>query len=306
MGSSSFFNDPTDYTVVDEGGDGSGFYDGPAYTAIDPVAINNSVAEAAASAAAAAASAAAAEAALAVDPSDALPLMDGTAAPGTGVDYSRSDHVHPTDTSRADAAATTAALALKADASALALKADDAATTAALALKAPLASPALTGNPTAPTQSAGNNSTRLATTAYVDTADALKAPLASPTFTGTPAAPTAAVGTNTTQVATTAFVKAAFAATLATSGYQKLPSGLIIQWGLSAGTGDDAVTFPIAFPTACLGVSATLQYTPTVGVMAVATAASASTTGCSVFGRYTSGGAVGVAAVAIRWLSWGY
>lgn len=40
--------------------------------------------------------------------------------------------------------------------------------TAALALLAPLASPALTGNPTAPTQSAGNNSTRLATTAYAD------------------------------------------------------------------------------------------------------------------------------------------
>lgn len=42
--------------------------------------------------------------------------------------------------------------------------------TAALALKAPLASPALTGNPTAPTQTAGNNSTRVATTAYVETA----------------------------------------------------------------------------------------------------------------------------------------
>jgi len=39
-------------------------------------------------------------------------------------------------------------------------------------LKAPLASPALTGNPTAPTQSAGNNSTRLATTAYVDNSTA--------------------------------------------------------------------------------------------------------------------------------------
>jgi len=39
--------------------------------------------------------------------------------------------------------------------------------TAALALKAPLASPALTGDPTAPTQSPGNNSTRIATTAYV-------------------------------------------------------------------------------------------------------------------------------------------
>jgi hypothetical protein len=33
--------------------------------------------------------------------------------------------------------------------------------------KAPLASPAFTGNPTAPTQTAGNNSTRLATTAFV-------------------------------------------------------------------------------------------------------------------------------------------
>jgi len=39
--------------------------------------------------------------------------------------------------------------------------------TSALALKAPLASPALTGNPTAPTQSASNNSTRIATTAFV-------------------------------------------------------------------------------------------------------------------------------------------
>ena len=37
---------------------------------------------------------------------------------------------------------------------------------------APLASPALTGNPTAPTQSPGNNSTRIATTAYADAAAA--------------------------------------------------------------------------------------------------------------------------------------
>ena len=39
-------------------------------------------------------------------------------------------------------------------------------------LKAALASPSLTGNPTAPTQAAGNNSTRLATTAYVDNSTA--------------------------------------------------------------------------------------------------------------------------------------
>lgn len=36
--------------------------------------------------------------------------------------------------------------------------------------KAPLVSPALTGNPTAPTQAVGNNTTRIATTAFVTTA----------------------------------------------------------------------------------------------------------------------------------------
>ena len=46
---------------------------------------------------------------------------------------------------------------------ALDAKGDD----ADLALKAPLASPALTGNPTVPTQSVGNNSTRAASTAFV-------------------------------------------------------------------------------------------------------------------------------------------
>jgi hypothetical protein len=41
-------------------------------------------------------------------------------------------------------------------------------TSSALSTYAPLASPALTGNPTAPTQTAGDNSTKIATTAYVD------------------------------------------------------------------------------------------------------------------------------------------
>lgn len=44
------------------------------------------------------------------------------------------------------------------------------ATQTALDAKAPLASPAFTGNPTAPTQAQGNNTTRLATTAFVQTA----------------------------------------------------------------------------------------------------------------------------------------
>uniref|UniRef100_UPI0035A238EB tail fiber protein n=3 Tax=Pseudomonas faucium TaxID=2740518 RepID=UPI0035A238EB len=111
---------------------------------------------------------------------------------------------------------------------------------------APLNSPAFTGAPTAPTQAAGNNTTRLATTAFVQAAIstlvasapgaldtlnelatalgndpnfattmtnslAAKAPLASPGLTGVPTAPTAAVGTSNSQVATTAFVRASMA-----------------------------------------------------------------------------------------------
>ena len=72
---------------------------------------------------------------------------------------------------KADLASTQAALDLKADLAstqaALDLKADLASTQAALDLKADLASPALTGNPTAPTQASADNSTRVATTAYV-------------------------------------------------------------------------------------------------------------------------------------------
>jgi hypothetical protein len=71
----------------------------------------------------------------------ATPLVNGTAAVGTSLRYARADHVHPTDTTRA-----------------------------------PLASPAFTGTPSLPTgttavtQSAGNNTTAVATTAFVTAA----------------------------------------------------------------------------------------------------------------------------------------
>lgn len=112
----------------------------------------------------------------AVDPATATPLMDGTAAVGTSTKYAREDHRHPVDTTRA-----------------------------------PLASPALTGSPTAPTPTTGNNSTRIATTAFVQASlpnISLYAPLASPAFTGSPTAPTQSTSDNSTKVATTAFVKA--------------------------------------------------------------------------------------------------
>lgn len=62
---------------------------------------------------------------------------------------------------------------------------------------------------TATTPATGDNSTAIATTAWVR-AQAY-ATLASPALTGTPTAPTAAVNTNTTQVATTAYVNAEIA-----------------------------------------------------------------------------------------------
>ena len=79
-------------------------------------------------------------------------------------------------------------------------------------------------------------------------------------------AATAAVGTNNTQIATTAFVNSVVAhsgnvgytQSLAANGYQKLPSGLIIQWGsdvyASGAGGRKTVSFPIAFPNTCTSV----------------------------------------------------
>jgi hypothetical protein len=75
--------------------------------------------------------------------------------------------------------------------------------------------PVFFGTPQAPTATAGTNTTQIATTAFVTTADNLKANLASPTFTGTPTLPTGTIATtqspgdNTTALATTAFVTAA-------------------------------------------------------------------------------------------------
>ncbi|ABO60648.1 hypothetical protein NX868_19440 [Burkholderia thailandensis] len=53
-----------------------------------------------------------------------------------------------------------------------------------------------------------------------------------------------------------------FAGVLAIPGVQKFPNGFMLQWGgfMSSGTGNPnaTVTFPLAFPNACLGVSPTI------------------------------------------------
>ncbi|MCK2315812.1 hypothetical protein MZD71_08310 [Escherichia coli] len=52
------------------------------------------------------------------------------------------------------------------------------------------------------------------------------------------------------------------------TGYQKLPSGFILQWGSigAPGIAQDVVThFPIAFPNRCLRVLVSQDYTPDSG-----------------------------------------
>lgn len=117
----------------------------------------------------------------------------------------------------------------------------------------------VSGPITTPNLAATENSTKVANTAYVQTAIAnliasspaaldtlnelaaalgddpnfattmtnalaLKAPLASPALTGTPTGPTAAVATNTTQLATTAYVKSQLYATLASPALSGIPT----------------------------------------------------------------------------------
>ncbi|HCK1404224.1 TPA: phage tail protein [Escherichia coli] len=134
---------------------------------------------------------------------------------------------------------------------------------------APKASPTFTGIPKAPTPAAGNNTTQVATTAFVqaaltalingapatldtlkeiaaainndpkfsttiNNALALKAPLSSPALTGTPTAPTAEQSVNNTQIATTAFVKSAIAAMVGSA-----PAALDTLNELAAALGND-------------------------------------------------------------------
>lgn len=125
------------------------------------------------------------------------------------------------------------------------------AATATWAAQAPLNSPAFTGNPTAPTQAAGNNTTRLATTAFVAAGLALKAELAGSAVQefSVAAATSNANAVNLGQFTTNRL--------LAASGYQKFPGGFTVQW--TSGPVDPAddtepshvLTWPTPFTTAC-------------------------------------------------------
>ncbi|WP_252516388.1 gp53-like domain-containing protein [Escherichia coli] len=61
-----------------------------------------------------------------------------------------------------------------------------------------------------------------------------------------------------------------FTLSVSGTGYQKLPSGLILQWGSinTPSIAQDVVThFPIAFPNRCLRVLVSQDYTPDSGAV---------------------------------------
>ena len=97
-----------------------------------------------------------------------------------------------------------------------------------------------------------------------------------------------------------------FTSSKATNGYQKLPSGLIVQWGTTGATdipdgGSLTITFPIAFPTSCVNVTVSsnsrISFNVSTGASGAKTAYT--TTSFTVYGE--SGSANGC-----DWLAIGY
>jgi hypothetical protein len=80
----------------------------------------------------------------------------------------------------------------------------------------------------------------------------------SPTLTGTPTAPTQNTSDNSTRIATTAFVKSLFTASKATNGWWKDGNtGIIYQWGVNnINSTSKSFNFNISFPNSCFIVRA--------------------------------------------------
>ncbi len=146
---------------------------------------------------------------------------------------------------------------------------------------ATLANAALSGTPTAPTQAAGDNTTKLATTAFVKEQNYLAAITGAQVLAAlgyTPVQQGGGAGqagnkiylgwdvtrmrvqVDSTDVGELAFEAdlaayaplSSFGTSQAATGYQKLPGGLILQWGLTVVSSATVASFPIAFPSACL------------------------------------------------------
>ena len=94
----------------------------------------------------------------------------------------------------------------------------------------------------------------------------------------------------------------AFDKSLTANGYQKLPSGLIMQWGESASVNQDSsvsVTFPIVFPSACVSVVITGNRSMATTGQGIQTVQSVSTTGFQINNGQDS-------TLTFYWLAMGY
>ena len=135
------------------------------------------------------------------------------------------------------------------------------------------ASPALTGTPTAPTPVVADNSTKLATTAFVQSVVAGVAAVPATTLVSgisrRATTPEAQGLTSSDTTLSPASLRAAFQGTnysATFNGFQILPSGIIEQWGVVAlvtlpanSTSDAVVTFPMAFTANALSIAVSVE-----------------------------------------------
>jgi hypothetical protein len=216
----------------------------------------------------------------------------------------------------------------------------------AVSSKANYASPNLTGLPTAPTAAVGNNTSQLATTAFVKSAvDAnsanvnitggtiddvditggtikdLDEPLAvnsggtgkntlalnnvllgNGTATVKEVAPGASGNLLTSDGTSWISGSGGFEKSLSTNGYQKLPGGLIMQWGTATttdGFGGTSITYPIPFPAQMVCCGAIAEYDNSAMSFVSSTLTSISFQGTVLTSNLPNG-------VSFRWFAWGY
>ncbi|MDO8294377.1 MAG: hypothetical protein Q7T29_16165 [Gallionella sp.] len=113
---------------------------------------------------------------------------------------------------------------------------------------------------------------------------------------------TPSLGDRTTKAATMACFSQEFGASLTSAGYQKLPSGLIIQWGSTADVtagGTTVVNYPIAFPNGMMGLSVSPSFS-TVG------AAAAYMSHINTSNSQMTINNTGAVTCAARWIAIGY
>lgn len=95
-----------------------------------------------------------------------------------------------------------------------------------------------------------------------------------------------------------------FGSSLAASGYQKLPSGLIVQWGsiVTSATANVTVTFPIAFPNNVFNISCTPDNSGGSGSWAAYSGSSITLSGVQIAGWASSASR---SVITVNWIAIG-